>query len=160
MKLKLSTIGLDLLKDLEGFSPKPYLCQGGKITIGYGTTVYPNGQLVKMSDKPVSKKEAEGFLLHDVFRFEKDVNMLTQGIILTQNRFDALVLFAYNVGSDIDIDNIAEGLGDSTLLKKVLRNQDDPSIKNEFLKWVYSKGKKSNGLARRRKIEANLYFTI
>lgn len=151
---------MDLLKDLEGFSPKPYICQGGKATIGYGTTIYPNGQLVKISDKPVSKKEAEGFLLHDVFRFEKDVNMLTQSIELSQNRFDALLIFAYNLGSDIDADNIPEGLGDSTLLKKVLRNQDDPSIKREFMKWIYASGKVSNGLVKRRKKEANLYFNI
>lgn len=158
--MKLSKASLDRLKILEGFSAKPYLCQGRVATIGFGTTRYPNGQRVKLTDKPITKSEAEGYLLHDLFQVEKDVTTLANGIVLPQHRFDAIVLFTYNLGSDIDADNIPEGLGDSNLLKKVLRNQDDPSIKNEFMKWVYASGKISSGLKKRRKIEANLYFNI
>jgi lysozyme len=86
------------------------------------------------------------------------VAILTKSVILTQNKFDALVLFAYNVGSDIDIDTIPEGLGDSTLLKKVLKNPSDAGIAPEFMKWVHAGGKISNGLIKRREIESNLYF--
>ena len=97
-------------------------------------------------------------LIFDVAAFEKDVTMLTKSVVLTQNQFDALVLFAYNVGSDIDIDTTPEGLGDSALLKKVLHNPCAASIASEFMKWVHAGGKISNGLIKRRKIESNLYF--
>ena len=89
---------------------------------------------------------------------EEIVNNLLKTTV-TQNQFNALVSFAYNVGSDIDADDIPEGLGDSTLLKKVNKNPNDLSIMAEFLKWNKSNGKVSNGLVKRRKLEAKLYFT-
>ena len=77
---------------------------------------------------------------------------------LNDDQLSALVSFAYNVGLDIDADFIAEGLGDSTLLKKVNANPNDPSIEKEFLKWTKSGGKILRGLVLRRQEEANLYF--
>jgi len=59
---------------------------------------------------------------------------------------------------DIDIDMIAEGLGDSTLLKLVKRNPLDVNIAKEFAKWNKAKGVVNNGLTTRRKKEAELYF--
>jgi len=156
--MKLSKKGLDLLKQLEGFRSKPYLCSAGVPTIGYGSTRYSNGVRVSLRDPEISETKAVEMLIFDVATFDKDVTMLTKSVILTQNQFDALVLFAYNVGSDIDIDTTPEGLGDSALLKKVLKSSTDASIAPEFMKWVYAGGKISNGLIKRRKIESNLYF--
>jgi lysozyme len=70
---------------------------------------------------------------------------------ITQNQFNALVSFAYNLG--------AQSLKGSTLLKKVNANPNDPTIAVEFLKWVNAGGRKVAGLVRRREAEANLYFT-
>jgi len=156
--MKLSKKGLDLLKQLEGYRSKPYLCSAGVPTIGYGSTRYSNGVRVSLRDPEISEAKAVEMLIFDVTAFEKDVAILTKSVILTQNKFDALVLFAYNVGSDIDIDTIPEGLGDSTLLKKVLKNPSDAGIAPEFMKWVHAGGKISNGLIKRREIESNLYF--
>ena len=48
----------------------------------------------------------------------------------------------------------------STLKKKVIANPNDPAIRDEFMKWVSSKGKQLPGLVKRREAEANLYFKI
>ena len=155
--MKISNKGLEIIKKFEGFSDEPYLCPANIPTIGYGTTVYPNGVKVKLSDPPISHVRAKEFLLHDVEQFERDVNYLIGATKLTQGQFDALVSLAYNIGSDIDLDDIPEGLGDSTLLKKVLKNPSDSTIEREFMKWIYAKGRKLGGLVARRREEANLW---
>jgi lysozyme len=70
---------------------------------------------------------------------------------INNNQFAALVSFAYNFGST--------ALKNSTLLKLVNQNPNNPLIRDEFNKWVYAKGKVSKGLQRRRELEANLYFS-
>ena len=69
---------------------------------------------------------------------------------ITPNQFGALVSFAYNCG----IANLQK----STLLKKVIANHNDATIKDEFLKWNKAGGKVLAGLTRRREAESNLYF--
>ena len=64
--------------------------------------------------------------------------------------FSAIVSFAMNVG--------LVNLKSSTLLKKVNAKPDDPSISDEFMKWVKVGGKVSQGLINRRKEESKLYF--
>ena len=154
----LSSKGLDLIKQFEGLGLKPYLCSAGRPTIGYGMTFYPNGKKVTLKDAAITKVQAHEMLKQIVSKFIKDVDGLVTSKV-TQNQFDALVSFAYNVGTDIDQDKIAEGLGDSTLLKKVNKDPNDKTISAEFSKWNKSAGKVSTGLVNRRKKEAELYFT-
>jgi len=156
--MKLNEVGYELIIEYEGLSLKPYLCSSGVPTIGYGNTYYPNGKKVTMRDKPITKEYAIQIFKFIADLFAKDVTSLLKSTV-TQNQFNALVSFAYNLGSDIDADDIPEGLGDSTLLKKINKNPNDLSIITEFLKWNKSLGKVSNGLVRRRKSEAKLYFT-
>lgn len=156
--MKLNEEGYQMIMNFEGLSLKPYLCSAGVPTIGYGNTYYPNGKKVTLKDKPITKEYAIEIFKFIADLFAKDVNNLLKTTV-TQNQFNALVSFAYNVGSDIDADDIPEGLGDSTLLKKVNKNPNDLSIMAEFLKWNKSNGKVSNGLVKRRKLEAKLYFT-
>lgn len=156
--MKLNETGYQLIMEFEGFKSSPYLCTSNVPTIGYGNTYYPNGKKVTMKDKPITKEYAIEIFKFIADLFAKDVNSLLKTTV-TQNQFNALVSFAYNLGSDIDADDIPEGLGDSTLLKKVNKNPNDLTIMNEFLKWNKSNGKVSNGLVKRRKLEAKLYFT-
>jgi len=156
--MKLNEVGYELIMEYEGLSLKPYLCSSGVPTIGYGNTYYPNGKKVTLRDKPITKEYAIQIFKFIADLFAKDVTSLLKSTV-TQNQFNALVSFAYNLGSDIDADDIPEGLGDSTLLKKINKNPNDLSIITEFLKWNKSLGKVSNGLVRRRKSEAKLYFT-
>lgn len=121
-----------------------------------GSTIYPNGQKVSEKDIITKERALEIFVWH-LSLFENDVNKLVKTNI-SQKQFDALVSFAYNVGSDIDIDLTAEGLGDSTLLKKINVNPNDKIIESEFLKWNKAGGVVLNGLTKRRKSESFLYF--
>ena len=142
--------GIDLITQFEGLKLAPYLCPAGVPTIGYGTTRYYNGVKVSMSDLPITKEKAIEYLMHDVFQFELAVDAMAVDSV-TQNQFNALVSFAYNLGPN--------ALKNSTLLKKVNRNPNDLTIKAEFMKWVNAGGKKLAGLVRRREAESNLYFT-
>jgi lysozyme len=139
---------LNLIKLFEGLKLKSYLCPAGVPTIGYGTTLYPNGKRVRLNES-ISVEEANDYLLIEVNKFAKSVDALTRDD-LTQYQFDALTSFAYNLG--------ANNLKNSTLLKKVNLNPNDPSIHTEFLKWVKGGGRVLKGLVNRRKAEANLYF--
>ena len=111
-----------------------------------------------MRDKTITKEYAFEIFKVVANMFAKDVNNLIKSEV-NQNQFNSLVSFAYNVGSDIDVDNIPEGLGDSTLLKKVNINPNDKSIALEFLKWNKAKGKIVAGLTKRRQKEAQIYFS-
>ncbi|WP_348814071.1 lysozyme [Flavobacterium maritimum] len=157
MKKKLDSLGSLFLQQREGFSSVPYLCSSGVPTIGFGNTFYPDGRRVTMKDKPITRAYAVEIFNMVVAQFENDVNSLVKSSV-TQNQYNAILSFAYNVGTDIDVDTIAEGLGDSTLLKLINANPSDPNIAKEFAKWNKSNGKVSNGLISRRQLEAELYF--
>lgn len=154
----LTPIGIELIKHFEGLSLKPYLCPAKVPTIGWGNTFYQNGKKVTMKDAPITREKADEILLFVISLFEKDVDSLVKANLQPYQR-DALISFAYNVGSDIDADDIPEGLGDSTLLKRINANPKDPSITNEFLKWNKANGQINPGLIRRRTIEAHYYNT-
>lgn len=111
-----------------------------------------------MTDRPISKKEADEHFEFVLQLFVADVNSLLK-VPVRQHQFDALVSFAFNVGSDIDQDSIPEGLGDSTLLRLVNQNPNDPRIVGEFLKWNKAGGRIVRGLVRRRTVEAHYYAT-
>jgi lysozyme len=83
-------------------------------------------------------------------KFESQVYKSVKPMI-NSNQFSALVCFTYNVG----IGNFLK----STLLKKVNLNPNDPTIRDEFMKWNKSGGVVLNGLTRRRKSESDLYFS-
>lgn len=149
--MKTGQRGLDLIKSFEGWFPKPYLDPIGIPTIGYGFTYYlPSRVKVKMTDKPITMSQGELMLKEILVNYENDVKRVVKKP-LTQNQFDALVSFTYNLG--------ATNLGKSTLLKKVNVNPNDPTIAAEFMKWVNAGGKVFYGLVRRRKAESELYFT-
>jgi len=146
---KTGKAGIDMIKSFEGFRGTPYKCPAGIPTIGYGATFYPNGKKVTMTDAAITEEQATELLAHMLVSFEKYVDSYCVDTI-TQNQFDALVSFAYNLGP--------ANLKASTLLKKVNANSSDESIRLEFLKWVKAGGKTLKGLIRRREAEADLYF--
>lgn len=146
---QISDVGLELIKKYEGFRSKPYLCPANVPTIGYGTTFYPNGTKVKLSDPPIDEEHATFLLKENLKIYENAVDTFTRDDI-SQHQFDALVSFAYNLGVD--------ALKKSTLLRKINTNPNDKSILNEFDKWCFAAGKKLPGLMKRREDEANLYF--
>lgn len=153
----ISRKGLDIIKKFESLVLHPYLDSVGVATIGWGTTHYPNGKAVTMKDRGITEQQAEEFLNYEVQQISLSLNksIAVNRISLNQNQYDALVSFAYNVG--------VGGLLGSTLFKKVKVNPKDPTIKDEFEKWIYGtvnrKKIKLAGLVKRRGLESELYFS-
>lgn len=141
--MKISDNGLNLIKQFEGCRLKAYKCPAGVWTIGYGHT----GADVK-EYTIISQTQADKFLAQDVLIHANNVSKLVR-VPLTQNQFDALVSFEYNVGYG----NFLK----STLLKKI-NASDYTGAANEFEKWTYSNKKKLNGLLKRRMKEKELYL--
>lgn len=153
-----SQAGIDLIHSFESLRLTTYPDPGptGKpVTGGWGTTRDENGKPFVLG-RTENKAYWDSLFVRDLAATEQGVNLLLGGAKTTQAQFDALVSFAYNVGLDIDDDDIAEGLGDSTLLKKHLRG-DYAGAKAEFAKWNKAKGVVLAGLTRRRAAEAELY---
>ena len=139
--------GIDLIKHYEGLRLKAYVCSAGVLTIGYGTTIYPNGNFVKLTDT-CTKEQAEAYLKNDLKRFESAVNRLV-GLPINQNQFDALVCFTYNVG--------VGNLQSSTLLKMINLNRfEEASL--QFERWNKAGGKELKGLTLRRLSEKKLFL--
>jgi len=145
--MQISNKGLELIKEFEEFRSKAYLCPAKIPTIGYGCTFYANGKKVSLKDKGLSKEEAIKLLIVVIDR-EFDINPLIK-VNITQNQFDALTSFAYNVG----IGNFIN----STLLKKV-NEKDFKGASAEFPKWIRANGKVLKGLVNRRAKERELFL--
>lgn len=143
--MEISKQGIDFIKKYEGFKPYAYLCPAKILTIGYGHT-----RGVRLG-QTCTEAEAEQFLKEDLEIAEAEVNKVANEVKLTQGQYDSLVSFTFNLG--------AKNFQTSTLREKVLNNPADPTIKVEFGKWVYVKGKVSPGLQRRRLEENKLYFS-
>lgn len=139
---KIGKAGLDLIKDFEGLKLRAYLCPAGILTIGYGST----GPHVT-AGKVITEAQAVELLKDDLDRFEKAVTRLVT-VPLTQNQYDALVSFAFNVG--------ISALERSTLLKRVNARLFDQAAA-EFAKWNRAAGRPLAGLTRRRAAEAALF---
>ena len=147
--MKISDNGLNLIKEFEGLELSPYLDAVYVSTIGWGNTYYENNVKVKMTDNPITEERAEELLRNIVNNdFASFVNRYVK-VDLTQNQFDALVSFIYNLGH-VNFRN-------STLLKKI-NNKDFIGASNEFMRWNRAGGKVLNGLTRRRLAEKELFL--
>ncbi|MGC6061442.1 lysozyme [Enterobacter kobei] len=153
--MRISEKGIALIKHFESCRLVAYPDPGtgnAPWTIGWGHTgpdVTPGLMW--------TQAQADHTLLLDLKQFERDVLFLVK-VPLTQAQFDALVSFTFNVGSDIDKDTLAEGLGDSTLLKKI-NASDYVGASREFLKWNKAGKKVLPGLTRRRNAEMALFLS-
>ncbi|MBR1770070.1 MAG: lysozyme [Bacteroidales bacterium] len=144
--MKTSEKGITLIKSFEGLRLTAYkpVKTEKYFTIGYG-----HCSASIREGMTITQKLAEQYLKEDLQKFEQGIN--GQHLKINQNQFDALVSFAFNVG----LKNFAI----STLLRKIKLGANNPAIRDEFMRWVYSGGNKLAGLERRRKAEADLYFS-
>lgn len=150
---------IDLIHSFETLKLKAYKDPGSKnglpITCGWGSTRDEDGSPIQLG-AVWTKAKADRVFARDFAIFEQGVNFLIGKAPTTPYQFDALVSFSYNVGLDIDDDVLAEGLGDSKLLKYHLAGQYDKAAA-AFAGWKYNDGKVMNGLVRRRAAEAAMY---
>jgi lysozyme len=144
--MKTSQKGINLILSFEGFSSKPYPDSAGIPTIGYGNTYYPGGKKVTLKDASISKEKGAELFSSVLPTYEKIVNSKIK-VTLTQNQFDALVSHTYNTG------------GSDTLFSLINKKADPETIKDWFTsKYTTAGGKVLNGLIKRRKAEADLFF--
>lgn len=141
--MEISEKGINFIKEVEGCELKAYKCSSGVWTIGYGHT----GTDIKQG-KEISLEKAERYLKNDLIRFCKAVNDLVT-VELTQNQFDALVSFVFNVGV---------GAFSSSTMLRLLNEKKYKDAANQFDRWIYSGGKVSDGLIRRRKMEKSYFI--
>lgn len=141
MRLRASNLLIQKLKEFEGLSLVAYKPTKAERwwTIGYGHSAGDVRQGMR-----ITEKKAEELLRRDLYFVEKFINGIPK--VRTQGQFDALVSFTYNVG--------VGKLKSSTLLKKIMHDATTAEIQREFMKWVYSGGKKLDGLVKRRRWEA------
>lgn len=137
--MRISENGLNLIKEFEGCRLEAYLDPAGVPTIGYGHT---SG--VKMG-QVITQNTADEYLRDDCAAAEKNVNGFDAKYHWNQNQFDALVSFAFNLGSI------------NQLTANGTRSIEDISAK--IPEYCHAGGKKLNGLVRRRAAEKELFDT-
>ena len=139
--MKTSEKGIAIITSFEGFSPKAYKCVPTEkyYTIGYGHY----GKDVKEC-ATITKVKALELLKSDLGRFEKKVMRYNDIYHYNQNEFDALVSFAYNVGS---IDG---------LTKNGTRSKAE--IAKYITMYNRSGGRVLDGLTKRRAREKELFL--
>lgn len=147
-QLDISTNGYEIIKKFEGFRSTAYLDTGGVWTIGFGTIKYPNGKRVAKGDT-CTIEQAEQWLRNDCQWVDACLDKYVT-VSLTQNQFDALASFTYNVGET--------AFKNSTLLAK-LNKSNYVAAALQFDRWVYDNGKKIKGLVNRRAQEKALFLS-
>src|SRR5437660_8398979 len=90
---RVSRTAIELIKRFEGFRETAAQLPDGRWTIGHGHT------LTARQGAQVSVEDAEALLLYDLIGV---AHMLNEQVFapLTQNQFDALASFAFNLGAD------------------------------------------------------------
>lgn len=147
-EMHISPSGIDLICNFEGKRLTAYDDGVGVWTIGFGTTVYPNGIKVMKGDT-CTEAQAKTYMAHDLKKLEATVNKAVT-VQLNQNQFDALVSLAYNIGTN--------AFSKSTLVKKLNAN-DIRGAADQFDVWVNAGGKRMQGLVNRRAKEKALFLS-
>lgn len=137
--MRISEKGLDLIKEFEGCRLEAYLDPAGVPTIGYGHT---SG--VKMG-QVITQNTANEYLRDDCAAAERNVNGFDAKYHWNQNQFDALVSFAFNLGSINQL--TANG------------TRSIAEISAKIPEYCHAGGKKLSGLVHRRAAEKELFDT-
>ena len=149
--MRLSREGAELIAHFEGFVPRPYDDAAGHATIGFGHLLH-HGRVTAADRKrwgTVSRERGLALLAEDARSAETAVSQGVK-VPLTQEQFDALVCFTFNVGNG--------AFGSSTLLK-VLNAGRPEAAADELLRWSRAGGRVLEGLLRRRRAERALFLS-
>jgi len=147
--MKTGAAGLEVIKSFEGWSATPYLCPADIPTIGYGSTWGMNGKRITMKHRAITKPEGDDLVRRELGHIERAIDVLITAS-LNQNQYDALVSFAYNLGTG--------NLQASTLRRKI-NLEDYDGAADEFPKWRKAGGRVLPGLVRRRAVERELFVS-
>jgi len=139
--MKTGTKGIELIKHFEGCELEAYKCAAGVWTIGYGHIKGVTPESV------ITQEQAEQMLVEELNEYEGYINDMVT-VPLSQNQFDALVSWVYNLGGG--------NLKASTLLK-VVNSGEFNGVPEQIMRWNKAGGKVLEGLTRRRQAEADLF---
>lgn len=142
--MRASKNAVDLIRHWEGCRLEAYQDIGGVWTVGFGTT----GPGIHEGTK-VSEAIAVAMLKSDIAQVSDAVSRLV-GLHTSQNQFDAIVSFAYNVGTG--------AFKSSRMLKLILAGKKEEASQ-EFLKWNHVGGVIVAGLMARREAERKLFLS-
>lgn len=148
-----------LIKNAEGYSAKPYLCPAGKPTLGWGSTKYPNGKPVKMTDPEIDQSFAEVCLTAAMRRVREGLEKIVKRQPAV-NQAAALLSLAYNCGLGTR-DGVKGDIADSTLLEHFEAARDQQAA-DAFLAWNKARVdgvlQVLGGLTKRRQTERALFL--
>ena len=149
----LSRAGLNFIAHHEAFRPRLYNDAAGFATIGYGHLVHRSRVGTnRAAEAPyvagLTQSQALALLNQDVATHVAAVNRAVR-VPLTQNQFDALVSFSFNVG--------AGAMARSGLINLVNHHASAQQIQRSFGQWIHAGGHVVQGLVNRRNDEANLF---
>lgn len=153
----LSYRGRSLLKRLEGIRLRPYNDQTGlAITQWITGATIGVGHLIEQNEWPrfssgITQQEAETLLAQDVAPFVWEVRKAVTRS-LSQSEFDALVIFAFNIGK-----RAFSGSSVVRLLNNPKASTGYPSLESAWKAWNKSQGKVMQGLNNRRATEWKLF---
>ena len=139
--METSSEGISLIQKFEGCELEAYQCSAGVWTIGYGHTKDV------VEGMTITKEQAEQMLVDELHEYENYINEYVT-VALSQNQFDALVSWVYNLGP--------ANLKASTMLKVLNKGQYE-EVPAQMKRWNKAGGKVLEGLIRRREAEACLF---
>ena len=142
-----------VLKTEEGFSRKPYW-DYTQYTVGYGTSC-PSDMVQYYTQNGITEQEAETLLRNHLIKIERDINKKVidkYGLKLTQNQFDALVLFSFNCGTGWCYET------NGTFHTAIAKGHKGNDLIRAFALWCSAGGEIKSFLLRRRLSEANMYL--
>ena len=142
---------VNLIKDFEGFSKYPYY-DYGQWTVGYGTAC-PAEDQSRYEQNGITEAEAEQLMQKYLADFEKNLNSFIDknSLKLSQQQFDALISFTYNLGSNW-MNN------DSNFRTAVLEGYTGNDFLAAISRWCTANGEILLSLVERRLAEGNLYL--
>jgi lysozyme len=146
--VKVSKKCLDMLAHHEGVRVKPYRCPAGLWTVGVGHLIGDGHSLPDSWNRTFSLKEVYDLLAQDVARFERGVERLLPNVKLSQNEFDAVVSWCFNLGL---------GTFQRSTFRQALLRGDKVAAMQSLRKYNKAGGKVLKGLDNRRKDEEALF---
>ena len=154
--MNISSTGINLIKSFESCKLTAYKALSSEkyYTIGwghYGSDVY-NGM-------EITQEQADALFEQDIVKYVGYVNrfLSENDISVSQNQFDALCSFTYNVGN-VWYSSSYPTFQLKTILCNGANNYSDSQIRTAFTNWNKSGGNVIAGLTRRRNAEADLFL--
>jgi lysozyme len=144
------SIAEPLIKRFEGWRSKPYLCSANVPTIGWGSTMYENGDKVTLDDPEITKERGQVLFELDAERFLLQVYKACPVLTKHDNKAAAILSWTYNLGP--------ARLRSSTMRTRI--NQERwVEAAQELKRWNLAAGKVTRGLILRREAEASLFLS-